>query len=199
MIKYGKFLGLIIISLVLCMVSPGYIYLGTQAVNIPDSGLEAAVRDALECPDGDITKEMMAGLISLNADNRGIVDLSGIEYATGLKDLCLCNNQISDLSDLNLPVLRWLDLSNNQINNLASLAEANLPNLEFLELGANQISNLTGLAEASLPTLEELRLHHNQISNLSGLDEGNLPKLEYLLLTNNRINSLSGLEEWELP
>ena len=46
-------------------------------VNFPDPGLEAAIRDAIGQPTGDIHDTDLIGLTSLNADNRGIVNLEG--------------------------------------------------------------------------------------------------------------------------
>ena len=91
-------------------------------VHFNDVNLEAAVREALGKPAGDITDEDMARLVTLTAENCAIHDLTGLEYATNLKFLNLSNNQINDISVLeNLNNLQWLQLSNNQIKTVSPL------------------------------------------------------------------------------
>ena len=93
-----------------------------QVVHFPDPNLEAAVREALNKPTGDITTEDMATLTSLDAKGRGIVDLSGLEYAVNLHKLILVDNQISDISPLaGLIKLEYLDLAANQIGDIFPL------------------------------------------------------------------------------
>jgi hypothetical protein len=46
-------------------------------VNFPDPGLEAAIRDAIWKPTGDIHDTDLIGLTSLDAGNRGISNLEG--------------------------------------------------------------------------------------------------------------------------
>ena len=50
-------------------------------VNFPDPGLEAAIGDAINKPSGDIYDSDLVGLIDLNASNRSISDLSGLDFA----------------------------------------------------------------------------------------------------------------------
>ena len=45
----------------------------------PDKNLEAAVREALEKPDGPLTRGDLESLEELNAERRGISDLTGLE------------------------------------------------------------------------------------------------------------------------
>ncbi|NLZ30486.1 MAG: leucine-rich repeat domain-containing protein [Methanomicrobiales archaeon] len=94
----------------------------SEDVSFPDADLEVAVRDALGKPGGDITADDMATLGALDADDRGISDLSGLEHAVNLRDLDLEDNEISDLSPLaNLTALRDLDLEDNEISDLSPL------------------------------------------------------------------------------
>jgi len=71
---------------------------GSEVVHFKDPALEAAVREALGKETGDITAKEMAGLSELDASDRGIQDLSGLEYATNLRVLHLSKNKISDIS-----------------------------------------------------------------------------------------------------
>jgi internalin A len=58
----------------------------------------------------------------LDASEKNIVDLTGLEYATRLVILRLQNNQIEDISPLtNLTSLTFLLLDNNQISDVSPL------------------------------------------------------------------------------
>ncbi|WP_157203614.1 leucine-rich repeat domain-containing protein [Methanoculleus bourgensis] len=160
----------------------------SEVVTFNDDGLEAAVREALDKSVGDITAEDMAGLTELDASDRGITDLSGLEYAVNLRKLNLLKNQISDLSPLaGLTNLQDLHLGANQISDLKPLAD--LTKLEWLDLGVNQISNLEPLA--GLTNLQTLVLMYNQISNLKPL--AGLTNLQTLVLMYNQISNLEPL------
>ena len=180
-----------------------------DVVTFADPNLEQAVRDALGIPAGQpITKADMARLTDLDASNRGIQNLSGLEYAINLQNLSLGYNQISDISLLtNLTKLQWLYLMYNQISDISPLA--NLTNLQYLDLMYNRISNIRPLGSltnllwlglernqisdisplASLTNLQGLNLSGNQISNISAL--ANLTKLQSLGLIGNQISDIS--------
>jgi len=141
---------------------------GDQVVDFPDPNLEAAVREALNKASGPIYASELAGLVSLSASDRGIQDLSGLEYCTNLSGLSLWGNQISDVSPLaGLTNLTSLDLELNQINDTFPLAT--LANLTHLYLGENQINDISPLAE--LANLTALLLYTNQIGDISALVE----------------------------
>ena len=85
-------------------------------VIFPDAGLEAVVRTALSLGNGvPILSNKLATLTeTLDARNRSITDLTGLEEATGLTELDLRGNLISDVSPLaNLTNLAELHLDNN--------------------------------------------------------------------------------------
>ena len=71
-----------------------------QVVDIPDPNLKQVIREALYLPDGlPITQQEMLGLIEFDAGgDRGIVDLTGLEYATNLRFIKLYHNPITDIS-----------------------------------------------------------------------------------------------------
>jgi len=71
-------------------------------VDFPDSNLEAAVRDAIDKPDGFIcTSDVVgAGFSSLDASASNISDLTGIEFFTDLNQIDLSYNSISDIAAL---------------------------------------------------------------------------------------------------
>ena len=92
------------------------IYRVINVVTFPDPNLEAAIREAINKPTGDIYQSDLEGLTSFGAHGRGISDLTGMEYCINLTRLYLCDNQIIDLSPLaNLTNLTRLYLSDNQI------------------------------------------------------------------------------------
>ncbi len=70
-------------------------------VHIPDTNLRAAIAEALgKSPNAPITVEEMKRLGELDGRNRGIQDLTGLQFATNLGELNLEANQISDLSPI---------------------------------------------------------------------------------------------------
>jgi|GEM_PF-3235078 len=152
-------------------------------VYFADENLKAAVEEALGITDP--TPSDMLGLTYLDARQRDIVDLTGLEHATNLTFLDLHNNQISDLSELSeMSMLTTLLLHRNQISDLWPLA--NLTNLTSITLQHNQITDTSPLL--ALTGLKFLDLHNNQISNLSGLS--GMSMLTTQLLHRNQISDL---------
>ena len=155
---------------------------------MPDPALREAVREKLSIPADSplILAYVQLHLTSLNAINKGIVDLTGLEHATDLQFLVLPRNKIQDPSPLSgLTGLVFLDLSGNQISDLSPLAR--LENLEVLRLSENQIVDVSPLA--GLVNLRELSLSGNQISDISPLV--GLANLENLGIDRNEAGVLS--------
>ena len=72
-----------------------------QNVEFPDPNLAAAVRNTLDLDaTNPITQTDLEALTYLYADDAGITDLTGLEYATRLGVLTLSRNQISDFEPL---------------------------------------------------------------------------------------------------
>ncbi|MBP6311646.1 MAG: T9SS type A sorting domain-containing protein [Flavobacteriales bacterium] len=110
----------------------------------------------------------------------GIVDLSGVEYFTGLVELRANNNALTTLNELP-PNLQILDL---RINNLTSLPT--LPNtLEDLDCSINAITSLPDLPQG----LIELNCTSNQIDSLPTLP----PVLDALYCSINPLHQLPTL------
>ena len=95
-----------------------------EAVTFADPNLEAAIREAINIPEGPIYSSNLKGLASFSAPERNISGLTGLEH---------CIN------------LTYLDLSHNQISNISLLG--NLINLVYLQLDLNQISNISPLVQ----------------------------------------------------
>jgi internalin A len=159
-----------------------------KVVTFPDLDLESAIRQTIAIPERPIYALDMERLTALDAEERGISDLTGLEYATNLRSLRLANNQISDISPLaSLTKLTNLRLWNNQINNIS--LPANLTNLRGLDLGDNRISDISPVV--NFTSLTTLGLYSNQIGDIFPL--ANLANLEYLSLEFNQISDISPL------
>ena len=80
----------------------------TLVVNIPDANLRTVIRDALgKSRFAPITATDMASLTTLDASNRNIRDLTGLEFATNLIELNLVDNRLSSLSiNTHIPALQ---------------------------------------------------------------------------------------------
>lgn len=157
-------------------------------VSFADSSLQAVVRAALAQPTGDILSIDLGFISTLDAANKGIVSLSGIEHMSSLTELLLDDNAISELSPLaNLSGLTKLHLARNQIASLDSLGR--LTGLLDLDLRGNQVSALAPLS--SLTALTMLMLGQNQIADLSALSQ--LTSLNVLTLDINQIVDLAPL------
>ena len=181
-----------------------------EVVTFSDANLEAAIREAIGKPTGDIHCSDLEGLTYFEANNSNIAQLTGLEHCTNLIHLALPGNQISSLSPLSdLTSLTVLCIASNQISDISPLANltsltglcfdhnqisdvsplANLINLDWLELSANQVSDISPLA--NLTNLTGLLLEHNQISDISAL--ANLTALTRVQLWENQINDISAL------
>ncbi|MBN2099408.1 MAG: leucine-rich repeat domain-containing protein [Dehalococcoidia bacterium] len=156
-------------------------------ITFPDPGLEAAIREAIQKPTGQLYDSDVQALSWLDARARGVTDLSGLEYCSGLTGLELRDNDIVDISPIaGLIGLQRLYLFGCQMTDLAPLAGlsnltrlgldqnyaindvsplAGLTKLEYLGLGDNLISDVSPLA--GLTNLDTLYLYRNQISDIS--------------------------------
>ena len=141
-----------------------------QVVDVPDTNLREAIREQLALPaDGPLTQQEMMRLTRLEASQRQIAKLTGLEHATNLERLYAWGNPISDLSPLaNLTQLRELDLGGCEISDITPLAK--LEQLERLNLRDNYIVDVSPLA--GLTQLKGLWINDNRIidhSPLAGL------------------------------
>ena len=80
----------------------------TPVVYMPDANLRVVIRDVLgKSPFAPITTTDMASLTALDASNRNIRDLDGLEFATNLTALNLVDNRLSSLSiNTHIPALQ---------------------------------------------------------------------------------------------
>ena len=148
-------------------------------VHIPDTNLRAAIAEELgKSPNAPIIVEEMERLEGLDAVNRNIRDLTGLQFATNLEWLEVGENQFSDLSPIaGLINLRTLSFPRSNVSDLSPLAGLiNLDNLWF-NAGA-KVSDLSPLA--GLVNLRIIHAGGHSISDLSPL--AGLTKLEHIYL-----------------
>ena len=154
----------------------------------PDKNLEAAVRKfVFEKRDNDkpLVEADLANLSTIQANGKGIKDLSGLEKCQSLASLDLAENLVTDLTPLKgLSRLQYLNVADNRIADIRPLGE--IKALQYIELSHNQVRNVRPLS--SLTNLASLYLGHNQITDIYPLV--NLRKLSSLYLDNNRIEAI---------
>ena len=176
-----------IIYLVLC--STIFAQAQQNVVEIPDPNLRRAVGEALNLSDDiPITRADMKTLTDIDVSDRGIVDLTGLEFATEIGWLSIPGNQITDLTPIaeltNLDtVLMW----SNPISDITPLA--NLTQLRGLDAGGCQISDISPLA--TLTRLVFVNLRYNRITDIEPLS--NLTQITQLFLNDNQITDVSPL------
>jgi len=170
-------------------------YCATQpdsaVVEIEDPNLDLAIRANLGVSTLlDLTCGMVEGITSLNAANRGIVSLVGIENLTGLTTLQIRANQITDIGPLGgLTGLTFLNLAANRIHDVEPLRD--LTQLTFLAINENgfieDIDALGGLTNLT----GTLWMHSNAITSLEPLR--GLTGISILRAYDNAISDLSPL------
>jgi len=112
-----------------------------QEVTIPDPGLNAAIRAALQKPSGPLTQQDLLSLTNLDASGRDISSVEGLEAARNLATLGLFNNHLASFVLSNtLPRLTLLDLGFNSLSR-CSIPDG-LTNLDtlFIEAISSPIS-----------------------------------------------------------
>ena len=195
-IRNKRIKSLILILLFTLMIIPTNIKitkaeaLDTDVVTFKDVNLEAVVREKLGKASGGITVGDMKSMTGkLNATNRNISDLSGLEHAVNLTILWLDYNQITDVTPLkDMTGLTILLLNDNLVKNISPLI--NLTNLTNLWLHNNQISDISSLSK--MTSLSDVVLYNNQISDIQALR--NLGAIEELYIYENNLTNLNGLE-----
>jgi len=175
-------------------------------VEFEDPGLEAAIREKLDNPNGLILRTNLKQITHLDAAGYNIKRLEGIEHLNDLVYLNLENNRVEDLSPLkNLDRLSRLNISNNRITDLKSV---HFESLRYLTLRRLNVSHnrlisaqgeILGISDISVlrsfSSLERLDLSGNQIMDITPL--GGLKNLRVLNLSGNRISDIAALKNLE--
>lgn len=185
---------------------------GQSSASFKDPHLEQVIRQTLGRPHGSLSSGDLLGITDLDARDRDIRNLEGIEALANLRSLRLDNNRLVDISPLaRLARLETLTLRGNEISDLSSLTGltslqkldlrdnsvadasplANLTNLMDLNLRGNRIEDIAFLSK--LTRLRVLNLRENQISDITVLAK--LTLLEDLNLRHNRITDVSPLAD----
>ena len=156
-------------------------------VHIPDSNLRAAIAEELgKSPNAPITVEEMEGLGRLDARNRDIQDLTGLQFATNLNELFLRENRITDISPIaGLIQLYELTLTFNPVSDISPLR--GLINLTRLEIDDNQVSDISPLR--NLANLVYLEVDNTLVSDISPVR--GLINLIHLEFQNTLVSDLS--------
>ena len=125
---------------------------------------------------------------------KGITDITGLQYFTGLVQLDLSCIDITDISPLENLKLGWLSLdSDKNITDFSPLAK--MPTLAWLSCRNTNISDLSPFK--GVKRLWGLFLDNNQISNISPLKD--LPELGVVHLSHNQITDISPLKDLSSP
>ena len=181
-------------------------------VHIPDINLRAVIAEELsKSPNAPITVEEMERLRNLNARDRDIQDLTGLQFAINLTSrLDLRDNQISDISPIiGLINLRLLWIDDNPFSDISPVRVlTNLTDLAFAHTFVSDISPVRGLTNltaldfrgalvsdlspiAGLINLHYLNISDNPFSDIS--PTAGLINLEEIIFSNKNIGDISFL------
>ncbi len=160
-----------------------------------------------------IYKYQVRSIKKLNAENREISNIEGLQYFENLEELNIVNNSIIDLSPLGgLENLYYLDMSDNtQITDISVISDlpgltdirlANNANIEDLSPLASHVGlvylNLSGIGISDINMLSDfqylahLKLDSNNITDLSPL--ANITSLVELSIKDNSITNIKDLK-----
>ena len=158
-----------------------------QVVGIPDPNLRAAIAETLNIPhNAPITQGDMNRLTDLVGYDRGIQNITGLEFATNFKVLYIDDNPITDLTPLAaLTQLKHLGMYGIPGADLTPLSK--LTNLESLDAADCDIVDVSPLAQ--LTKLTSLNLRNNLIVDVGPL--ANLTNLVELRLNTNLITDVT--------
>ena len=162
-----------------------------EVVHIPDKNLEEAIREEIGTSNIiELTPIHLRMLTRLDATNRSISNLSGLEYATNLTYLNVSDNkQISDLNPIaNLTELSWLAFSGTKVQDLSPIV--NLNNLKTLYFWVTPVFNLKPLE--SLNGLVDIDASGCRITDVTPL--ASLSQLKYLKIRFNQIEDVTPIE-----
>ena len=141
---------------------------------------------------GKFPAEHYPELRYLNADGTGM-KLQDVSSNKLLVHLSLKNCGISNLGIVDLPNLRNLDLSHNDLTSIVDLAAANLNNLHTLSVASNALlsQNHDKLTNHSFPNVIHLDFSGLNIQDVSSTSFWSFPNVQYLNLSGNSIHTVS--------
>lgn len=162
-----------------------------DAYHFPDEAFRNVVLADFD-KDGDgMLSISEANATTLNAEGKGIKDVTGIEYFDGLVHVNLSSNEITSLDKIDPWLLETLKCADNRITSLdlRSINSKDLHNLIELDCSGNQLSDLNSVFSMA-QNLQKLNCSGNQMESLGGMLSSALTELK---CANNRLTSLSGL------
>ena len=167
--------------LLLCSISVLADDVTINATNFPDENFRNWVLAQDYGQDGKLTEEEVKSVYTIDIQDKGISDLTGIEYFTALMGLNCYSNQLISLDvSKNTELVSLVCLS----NKLTSLYVSNNKNLQTLRCGWNQ---LTSLDVSNNIKLSNLQCQNNQ---LTSLDVSKNVNLDVFSCGDNQLTSL---------
>ena len=158
-------------------------------ITFPDPNFEAAVRELIGKPTGDILTSDVAEITTLNVWGEEIADLTGIEHFTELTYLWVSYNQLTTLDLSSNTALTNLNVGSNQ---LTTLDVSNNTALTDLRVFDNQLTTLNVSGATALTWLD---VGNNQLTTL---DVSSNTALIYLDVGNNQLTTLDVSKNTEL-
>ena len=107
----------------------------------------------------------------------------------------LNDNDFKNLSHITFKQLIEIDISENQIINIAPFKTMSLPFLEFLNLGHNLIKNIEPIMELKSKNLQYIFLQNNKIEDIKPILDSDFKSLKILRVEDNIFNKKNNLEE----
>jgi len=156
----------------------------------------------------------LPGLLSGKLNNNKIESISNLAEMESLQLLSLKGNALTEVTQLNTPMLLYLNVDGNQIATLSNAFQlasklsvlearenkltttAGIENLQELEEAHFSTNEIADLCLGSMPQLRKLSLNGNQIATLSAF-QNNASSLEHLDLSTNIIESAKELVHLE--
>ena len=138
----------------------GETYISIMNKYFPDDNFCNYLRSQPYGDDGFLTESEIAGVTEMDVSNKGITDLTGIDYFTALTNLNCSNNSLESLDVSANTALTVLNCSNNSLGTLDVSANTALTKLSC---GSN---SLTSLDVSQNTQLIELNCYKNKLTSL---------------------------------
>ena len=168
MMKFSRIVSCVLIMCLLISCFGGYGFAGSVAtpITIEDPMFEAAIREHINKPEGQLTNFDVCNIMELKLVNANIKSIKGIEAFERLRKLDLSFNRIEEIESLSeLKHLKELTLYSNEIESLEGIEK--LERLEVLIVSDNKIRKIYPIED--LIQLRKLHVNDNRISDLSPL------------------------------
>ncbi|WMM25170.1 hypothetical protein RBU61_00500 [Tissierella sp. MB52-C2] len=127
----------------------------------------------------------------ISGTNRGIKDLTGLEYAINLESIDLSENSISDLSPIkDLTKLKYIEVDRNDISDLTPLS--NLKELEHLNIYNNAgIKDVKPISHSTKLKWIDMHFCNRKTEPVNVEELGTLVNLEFLSIDDNFVEDIS--------